>query len=335
MKTRDEVMDIRHMMNVMTYLKESTVTDKGRYFLTTFDPTGNKEDEAYINQHADEIMKFMDDGYNAANLGNFEGCANSVSLKKNAIVVKIAFSENNEWIAISLYTGYQFGKKCIGITATTNPSLRSLGVEAVRAIIQEDASHPLDFYWCECSDAVAHLFEEYGGIKIRNEFVKEYINQEIVPDSWLHDGYYYTRKLRNGKEVTKVIFGFNRKETFDKVYAKYKAEIDTQLANLGKGTINEGAFFFTTKTAQEILGGFYWMTHQGGIGEFPQYYLSMVNQCMTTLKMEPKKTREIERTIELVANYLPYVTALEYHHYVGNESIEKHREAMVAESINK
>ena len=39
-------------------------------------------------------------------------------------------------IAISVYTGYQEGKKCVGITATTNNELRDLGIIALKEIIK-------------------------------------------------------------------------------------------------------------------------------------------------------------------------------------------------------
>ena len=91
-------------------------------------------------------------------------------------------------------------------------------------------------------------------------------------------------------------------------------------------------------TSFDVVGKVRWLLcHRLGIKKLKVGHTGTLDPLATGVVVvcTGKKTREIERTIELVANYLPYVTALEYHHYVGNESIEKHMEAMVAESINK
>lgn len=53
---------------------------------------------------------------------------------------------------------------------------------------KEDATYPLDFFWCECSGAVEHLFEKYGGIKIHNDFVLNYLGEHFEIKELSNDG---------------------------------------------------------------------------------------------------------------------------------------------------
>lgn len=321
MKRKDNVSDIRDMINIINHLNESITTNYGNYCISIYDPIESVEDKQYLNEHGDEIWNFMNAGYKTAGEGEFNGCFNIKSLKRNANLFKIAQADTGDWIAVSLYTGYQFGKKCIGITATVKPELREFGKEAVSEIIKADATHPLDFFWCECSGAVAHYMEKHGGVPIRNEFVKEYINQDVIPSSWLNDEYHYTRKLANGKEVTKMIFGFNRKETFDKIYAKYKNEIDEKLGKCKQDFINENNSVDEIEFYDNVLGDFCLYTNELGVQEFPQYYLDIVNHCIVHLKLSCYNDKDVQRIVRNADDVLKYVTPLECRHYVGNESI--------------
>ena len=226
-------------------------------------------------------------------------------------------------IAISLYSGYSFGKKCVGITTTTNEILRNLGKEAVENIIKEDATHPLEFFWCECSDAVEHLFEKHGGIKIHKEFVKYYINKDVNLNSWLNDDYHYTRILANGKEVTKTIVGFNSQETFDIVYKHYKDEIDQKLESIrqelenDKQNIKENvdSYDYDLEFAEYLVGEFWLYVNELGVNEFPVFFLNAVNDAIITIKM-----RGVD--VKMISEEIRNVTPLKCDYYYGTEAID-------------
>lgn len=345
MRTRKEIQNVRDMLNRVKYLQESTVTNFGRYVIREYDPINNSDDRQYLTEHSKEIWDFMNDGYMAAINDKFVGCANFKSVKRNANFYKIAFSEKGEYIAISLYTGYRFGKKCAGITATTNEQLRDLGKEAVKEIIKEDATHPLDFFWCECSGVVEYLFEKYGGIKIHNEFVQNYLGEHFFIKELSNDGYHYVRTLTNGKDVTKVIVGFNTQETFDIVYRHYKDEIDQRIESIKQDMeddqkrLNESQkqiYDYDYEFAEYVVGDFMFLIDEGGIREFPEYFLNMVKQSITTIKMCILKGYEDSGAgIERVVEALQYITPLECYHYVGTQAIDLgNTQKLVAESKN-
>ena len=317
--------DIKSMLGRVRYLKESTVTNYGRYSIRVFEPKNYPDDKQYLSEHSNEIFDFMEKGYQMALNDSFHGCNDIKSLKRNANLFKIAFSESGEYIAISLYSGYAFGKKCVGISATTNPKLRDLGKEAVKKIIEFDAQHPLEFYWCECSDKIYFMMEKAGAIKIRSEFVQLYINKEVK----IIDDYHYERLLADGKTVTKTIFGFNRKETFDEVYQQCKDEIDKKLkecedaANEELSKINESLGSFDIEYAIQVIDDFYILVTELGYSEFPEEYIDLVKRCELTLSITGNKNDiNIKRCLEACKNLLPCVTTLECHLYQGTEAIE-------------
>lgn len=72
------------------------------------------------------------------------------------------------------------------------------------------------YYWSECSGAITHIWEKCGGVKIPNICIDNYINTDNVI-SLNNDGFRFTIKNKFDEEEEKIIFGFNSKETFDKV----------------------------------------------------------------------------------------------------------------------
>ena len=69
------------------------------------------------------LWNFFDEGYKYANLKEFRSCISPKTLWKNTSCLKVAMF-NNIIIAASVYTSFQGGMKCVGITATTDEKYR-------------------------------------------------------------------------------------------------------------------------------------------------------------------------------------------------------------------
>ena len=222
--------------SVRKVLKESDInklsSENYNFELKEFYP--GTSDWDYIKNNKQSIWDFLNDGYRYVGYERFCGCDNSRSLLKNANLIKIVFY-NNEWIAISVYTGYRGGFKNVGITATIDEKLRSIGVSAVHNIIKNDIGKFNEYFWSECSGSIEKLYEKYNGIKMPNEYVFAILNTPISLDE---DGFHYTRQIK-GDIQRKIIYGFNNKETFDIVLKEHEEYINKHLSLILSNKINE------------------------------------------------------------------------------------------------
>ena len=175
---------------------------------------------SFIKPNREFLWKFLNDGYKMAGYESFKGCDDSKHLIKNPNQIKIAFADN-VIIAVSVYTGYAGGYKCVGITATTDPEYRDVGKRAVEKIIQMDVCDFDRFYWCEASGSVEKMFKKNGGIAIPNTYAEMMIGGVRVLDE---DGFHYERMIGNDME-NKMIFGFNDIETFELIKKEHEGYI--------------------------------------------------------------------------------------------------------------
>lgn len=204
------------------------------YDIREFSKEKDSSSWQYVEEHKNEIWDFINKGYQEAGYEKFCGCDNARSLFKNANLIKIAFC-NEEWVAICVYTGYRGGYKCVGITATTNSNLRSVGIEAVKEMIKLNVTQYDEFYWTECSGSIEHLYEKYNGIKIPNEYVTSILQK---PVTLLNDGFHYERFVK-GDTQQKIIYGFNDQETFDRVKREHTEYINQCIQLILNSQINE------------------------------------------------------------------------------------------------
>lgn len=266
-------------------IKEET-EEKKSFIIKEYVPTD--ETWEYIKVNKQKIWEFLNNGYIYAGYERFCGCDNARSLFKNANLIKIGFL-NNEWVSISVYTGYKGGYKNVGITATTDNDLRKYGVDSVHTIIKEDIGNFRDFFWTECSGSVEHLYEKYDGIKIPNEYVFGILQIPINLDS---DGFHYTRNIK-GEPQRKVIYGFNNKETFEKVLNEREEYINSCIQTILNNQINEAiekpSFGKLSKLdcAIAIVNFFVDQRWESECYEFPKQSL-----------------RELKRQIEIIEYYL-------------------------------
>lgn len=202
--------------------------DCGDYYLKIYRPFEDEEDKKYISINRRQIYNFLEDGYLNKTSQGFEGCGSSRDLKTKSVEVKIAYAtETNEMIAVSVYSSYLKGKKCVGLTATLNKKYENFGKEAIKEIIKYDINFTNKFYWCECSDAIEHYYEKFDGFKIPNTYTQEILNiksEENKPFVFMDDGYYYRRYSKSlERYFTKIIYGFNSPDTFNKIIEKETA----------------------------------------------------------------------------------------------------------------
>lgn len=295
------------IIKIINENKEPEIT----YNIKDYHPNENEWTE-YIKPNKRKIWEFLDNGYKKAGLGRFRGCDNDRTLFKNANLIRIAYC-NNMWVAISVYTGYRGGFKCVGITATTDELFRKVGVSAVHDIIKKDIGLFEDFYWTECSGKIAELYEKYNGIKIPFEFAEQMVSPVITKV----DDFYFRRLEVNAdtddnKECPlKIVYGFNSKETFDAVYNKYNEYIDSAIEVIKNRKINEEVEvpsfgrYSNIDYAENIINIFVDIRWSDGIYEFPEEKLVILKSnvdylvsILSTGKCPNNKIQRIQQAIE-------------------------------------
>lgn len=178
------------------------------------------EDKEYIANNIDYIQTILDEAY--AQLGGYKGCINKKHLLKNSALVKIAYF-NNAFIAISVYTNYLKGYKCIGLASVQGP-LHDYGKNAVIEIIKEDIKNWNGWFWAEVSDKIKYYYSKFDGIAVpaeyRNLFLKPTLETNQI------DEYTYEKTVfdADGDEIKlkKSIYGFNCIETFEEIVNNIK-----------------------------------------------------------------------------------------------------------------
>lgn len=249
----------------------------------------NVDDYNYIKTNKEPLFNFLNDGYKYANLGSFCGCSSANSLLKNFTIIKIAYI-NGTIIAVSVYTGYQDGQKCVGMTATTNEEYRELGKQAVIDIIKEDINLEDHFYWVECSGPVEHLYKKYNGTRIPNAYIELFIGNKFISKD--EDGYHFLVRYKSPNIddpddiiVKKSIFGFNNKQTYDIIKEQLDASIMKQIDFINKSVKESSSIYHRDKyqAAHDIIYVFYDEQCQG-VHEFDIKYLNILNNSIKLLK---------------------------------------------------
>ena len=287
---------IHRMNNRMTLSESEKYTESlvgDDYEIKTFLKT-DSEWVNYILPNVDKILDFLNKGYHYANLGDFQGCSDAKSFKKNGSLVKIAFC-GDEWIAVSVYSSTRGGFKCVGMTASILPEYHKIGVIALQEIIKEDVSNFEKLFWCECSDKIEEYYRKYNGIGIQSIYVPMFLGPNADIISYDKDGFHYTRYGKNkkgervGEPYYKMIFGFNTQETFDKIYSEQKEYIDKCIDNIRKFNIGEGVLKDTFEslgkwTVEMEIIEFFNKHYNKGYRELPEESISELDKTVSILK---------------------------------------------------
>ena len=300
--------------------------DCGDYYLKIYRPFEDEEDKKYISINRRQIYDFLEDGYLNKTGQGFEGCSSSRDLKTKSVEVKIAYAtETNEMVAVSVYSSYLKGKKCVGLTATLNKKYEHFGKEAIKEIIKYDINFTDKFYWCECSDAIEHYYEKFDGFKIPNTYAQEILNiksEKDKPIVLMDDGYHYRRYSKSlERYFAKIIYGFNSPDTFNKIIEKETALYKKWLDEIEYKHIDE-SYQFPDKMqiAFDVIDFFYRMTHDG-VQFYPPYAIEKLKEYVDFVKSEldsnsyySRYTKdEIEELYETGAEMLDYCCVLKLH----------------------
>lgn len=237
--------------NINMSLFEELNLEPDNIVYKSYYPKENEDDNIYIRDNRTMLWDFFDKGYKHAKdakdakdakLKGFRSCTNAKSLWKNTSCLKVALF-NDIIVAASVYTSFQGGMKCVGITATTDEKYREIGKYAVIQIIKEDISLVGEFYWTVCSDAIERLYEKNGGVKIPNDYLELFISKY---KSLSDDGYHFSIEVPDvdgeTEEIEKVIFGFNSKETFEYIKNKNDERIMKYINRITNKTIQESVY---------------------------------------------------------------------------------------------
>lgn len=277
--------DIKKEEIIKESLKRIVVENSGEnmYEIKNFTPD-MPEWNSYIKPNKNQIFEFLDNGYRTAGLKNgFLGCDGPKQIVRNSKLIRIAFC-NDVWVAMSVYTSYMGGFKCVGITATSDRDFREIGVNAVHEIVKTDVGLYDEFYWTECSGAVERLYDKYGGIKIPSEFFGQFIrgDYEIV------DEYHFEREFDNDV-IKKAIFGFNTPETFNMVYEKCKSYIDRSIEKIKSNNLNESGNSRKTgylHMPEYIVDLFIELKMQNRMYDFPEASLKVLQENIVKLEKQ-------------------------------------------------
>lgn len=288
------------------YLKNiiNEVVKKNIFTIEDYKPEYNNW--KYIISNKNYIWNFLNKGYQHVGYEKFYGCDNIRSLVKNASLIKIAFCGENI-VAIAIYTSYLCGFKNVGITATTDEKYREIGINAVKKIIKTDISNFDQFFWSECSGTVERLYEKYNGIKIPNSYVPSILKRIIEP---LEDGFHYIRKIKDD-EQTKIIYGFNSIDTFNKVKQDRENYINQGIEKILSMQIDENIekpSFGRLSRIDTYISVIYFFLDQrleDECYEFPENSIMELRRYVTYLKkiilqnrVDKKKETEIRKAIE-------------------------------------
>ena len=288
---------LRKWLNSVKKLNES-INKNDEFTVKIYKP--NTQEWDYIKNEKNNIWNFLNDGYKAAGYERFCGCDNQRSLFRNANLIKIAYY-NNEWVVISVYTGYVSGYKNVGITATINPELRNIGIAAVHDIIKNDIGNFKSFFWSECSGAVENLYEKYNGIKIPNEYVHTILQRMVTLDS---DGFHYEREVK-GDMQRKIIYGFNNKEVYEQVLKEHneyiKKSIDLILSNLLNEDITPKPLGKLSKIecAIAVINFFVDQRWEGECYDFSQESLNLLKTYVNFLKQCVEKNLVNDKLLDI------------------------------------
>lgn len=306
------------------YSKDKNIECDG-YHIKIYRPNESEEDKQYISINRKKIFKFMNDGYIKSGQGTFKGCGSSSDIKKKATEVKIAVDdETNEYIAISIYSSYLGGYKCVGLTVTTDDSLRDNGKNALKEIIKYDINHYKSFYWMECSHSIEHYYDKFRGFKIPNAYVREILNSQ-TPDkadcisSLSEDGYHYVRHSNAlDRDFEKVIYGFNTEDVYNKIITEQEAEFKKWIQRFEQ-PLNESIYDGMSKLdAVFMIVDIFYSELADGRVDFPPYAMDTLRKCKDVLweimnsdvYYNGYSDEDISDEYDVVCDYLEYFNEL-------------------------
>ena len=259
----------------------------------------NEEDLAYIKANKAKIKKFMDAGYEDAGLGKFNSCYNKDSVANNTILLKVAETMDGQILAMSIYTSYLTGFKCVGITklVTSDTLLNQLAKDAIKYIIKEDISHFRDFYWTECSGVIEHWWSKYSGdmLRIPVTYLPVIFGPKVFNSDKFklieNDDYHYKRVLtdKDGEEyiVKKCLFGFPNVDVLNEFINGENIDLDEFIKKIEKNVVLEHMFDgipSDVRNARKVISYITGTIEENCIYEITEHWMEVFNERVELIR---------------------------------------------------
>ena len=166
--------------------------------------------------------------------------------------------------------------------------------EALREFEKEaDINNCKSFYWCECSDAdvIEHYYSKFGGFPIPNIYAKYILeqneNQKGIVKSLSEDGYHYEKYFRKlDRCVTKIIYGFNTVELFNKFVENRTVEFQRWIKSIEDrtNTVSESYEHYSEIDAAFDIIDIFCEEFSNGEVDFPPYAINVLEKYKNILK---------------------------------------------------
>ena len=289
------------------------------YIITTYWPNDNDNDKQYIKMNKNTLFAFLNDGYNAAGLGDFKSCYDSKHLARNASCVRVCTQKDtDELLAIGVYTDYRQGNKAVGYTATTEKYLRDLGIKGLHDIIKLDINTSDKYFWTACSGAIEHMWQINGGKMVPTLFIDEYFDVDKIKIDLISDGFHFWIYDKYGERYKKVIFGYNSKSVFDKIHNTLENKI---FSSIEHSKINEK--YSDDKYVEELqrkLAVYIDYVEFDGYKELPKsvidYFKNLIDECDVFIENNPNyeyTDNTFKHNLEVCKESIEEVTELVCH----------------------
>lgn len=140
-------------------------------------------------------------------------------------------------------------------------------------------------YWTMSNVAIKHLWDKFGAIMIPNTFLEEFIGNQQKTEK-LNDGFEFKIYDDNDDWDIKVIFGYNSKETFDKINDQLENYVFTHIDDSINEKFNDKDY---AEDLRRKLASFIDMIDFDGIVEMPE-------KCIDYLKTLVEEAEKLLET---------------------------------------
>ena len=182
------------------------------------------------------------------------------------------------------------------------------------------------YFWTVCSSAFKHMWQKNGGQMIPNTFLEKYIGDQQKTEK-LNDGFEFKIYDDNDDWSIKVIFKYNSKSVFDKIYKTLENKI---FSSIEHSKINEKYSFndkysFNEKYSddkyveelQRKLAVYIDYVEFDGYTELPKsvidYFKNLIDECDMFIENNPNyeyKDNTFKHNLEVCKESIEEVTEL-------------------------
>lgn len=163
-----------------------------------------------LEKYSKEIWNILQNSYK--NIGGFLTYSNIDDMLMNTSFSTLYFKDNR-LVSCAIYKNALGGEKMVGCGTLNGSKEEKL---ALHKIVQNDINEFSKWHWAEVSGGVERLFKKYNGNPIPNILAPTILRRPKMQLVFDKDGSHYKRDI-NGSNISKIIYGFNSQEIYDKV----------------------------------------------------------------------------------------------------------------------